>query len=135
MLSSYEEFIEGYNKKEVIDYNNPTCNNPACSECCTMSVALTTKEYKRLERYLTKDVNGQVLYKKAINMIKENLNNNIIYFKCPFISNNKCSINRFKPQVCKDFHCKPELNKINMEMTEEEINSIYSYTILNLFFK
>jgi len=77
-----------------------------CCECCHIEVAVSTLEVKYIENHLA---------------IVPNWNGNIKQFygaPCPFLTNNLCSIYKYRPFVCRRHHalmdnpewCKAELS-------------------------
>ena len=128
---TFEEFLKDNMEGEIIDYNNPKCID--CNDCCSMGAVVTEKEYKKIKKYISTDVNGIALYKKGMEIVKRHLDKGTIYYKCPFSGeySKKCGIYKIRPQVCKDFHCKKELNK---QIERPDYNPD-NYTIMDLFFE
>ena len=127
---TFKDFLFFYIKGEITDFNNPKCIS--CNECCSLATVITKKEYNRIKKYLTTDVNGIALYKQGKELIKRYRKDGIIYFKCPLSLeySKKCGIYKIRPQICRDFHCKSELNSLK----ERPFNNEEGYTIANLFY-
>lgn len=126
------DYISSLENREVIDYKNPKCID--CNDCCTMTAALTDKEYKTIYKYLTTDPNGIVLYKRAINILQKHLKEGTLYMICPLsLDSKKCGIYRIRPKACRDFHCSKKLDK-TPKIEDLDLN-LYSKrkSILNLF--
>ena len=128
-IRSFEDFLSDNVKGEIVDYNNPNCIS--CNDCCSLATVITKKEYNRIKKYLTTDVNGIALYKQGKELIKRYRKDGIIYFKCPLSLeySKKCGIYKIRPQICRDFHCKSELNKVKQRPKYGE----HEYTIFDLF--
>ena len=128
---TFKEFLKDNREGIITDFNNPKCDN--CNECCSMGTVITEKEYKRIKKYITTDVNGIALYKQGKELILRYLKDNVFYYKCPFSKeySKKCGIYHIRPQICRDFHCKAELNK---QIGRPEYDPD-GYTIMDLFIK
>lgn len=122
VLSNLEE------KQEIHNFKNPNCTR--CYECCGIAAPISEEEYKRLKKFL-KTSEGQEIYKKSLKIKKQKESDGSIFMYCPFINftNGRCRIYQHRPQVCKDFHCSPELRKKGYD------KSAYreGYTIGSLF--
>lgn len=107
-LTTVGEFLEHQGKGEIINYNNPSCKD--CNDCCSMGTLLTKEEYLTLEKYIRKDRTGKRLFIEAVERIMPYYKKGTIYWMCPFSNGLKrCSIYHMRPQICKDFHCDPNL--------------------------
>ena len=95
--------IKGAWNKKCIDYSDENGNCNGCSECCNVFVPITKKELKLLKRLLTK----KVLKRYAKSTMNDSIN-----CKCPFSTDDGCSIYNLRPSICKNYHCKKELSKI-----------------------
>lgn len=135
MIKTAKDYIENQLKDEVIDYNNPNCNN--CNDCCSLNVMLTKEEYEFYIKHFKK--NKKVLVELAQKHREKGKKVKAINFMCPFTSKGrKCLIYNIRPQICKDFHCKPQLNKPN-HLKEyhiephKTINDIFKHFKISLF--
>lgn len=117
MLSSGKEYIQNALKDEVVDLNNPNCIN--CTECCSLLTMITDEEYKNYKKLF----NGKykTIYQQSVKRWKDiGRKYNAINQTCPFITSTKrCAIYSIRPKTCKEFHCKPSLNKLNKKLLEE----------------
>lgn len=117
MLSNGTEFLKNTLKDEVKDLENPHCVN--CSECCSLLTMITDEEYKNYKKLF----NGKyrTIYQQSIKRWRDKAKKlNALNYTCPFITNNKrCAIYSIRPKVCKEFHCKPSLNKLDKKIMEE----------------
>ncbi|MGL5717287.1 MAG: YkgJ family cysteine cluster protein [Paraclostridium sp.] len=129
-IRTFDEYIESFKKNEIIDYDNPKCIK--CNDCCTLGASLTIKEYKDLKKYFATDINGKILYANAKKLLIDHLEEGTLYMNCPFSSQEtkRCKIYNRRPKVCKQFHCKSELNKL-VDIKED---GAYEYTLMHLFF-
>lgn len=129
-LRTFKEFVDDNFEGKVVDLENPKCIS--CNECCSLATMITEKEYKKIKKYLTTDVNGIALYKRGKDLILRYRKQGTIYFKCPLSSeiSKRCGIYKIRPQICRDFHCKKELNKTEGRPLYNE----KGYTIADLFF-
>lgn len=116
MITNGEEFLKNALKAEVVDLENPNCIN--CSECCSLLTMITDEEYKKYKKLF----NGKykTIYQQSIKRWKKVAEEkNALNYTCPFITRNKrCAIYEIRPMVCKDFHCKSSLNKLDKSIIE-----------------
>lgn len=129
-LKTAKEFIESNFEGKITDLENPKCIS--CNECCSLATMITKNEYNKIKKYLTTDVNGIALYKKGKDLIKRYRKQGTIYFKCPLSleTSKRCGVYKIRPQICRDFHCKKELNKV----LDRPLYNEKGYTIADLFF-
>lgn len=107
---SFGEFIKDHKEGIVKDMGNLSCSN--CNDCCTMGVAITEQEYKKIKKFLKTTNRGKQVERSANKKIEDALARNTIYWVCPFSNSNKrCEINDIKPMICKKFHCDANLYK------------------------
>lgn len=130
-LITGEEFLKSIEEDKVVDMNNPDCFE--CNDCCGLGTLLYEHEYLKLKQYLRYNPIGNIIHRKAIKKFKEYLERGIIYAVCPFsdTTNKRCKIYKDRPLVCKEFHCKKELNRCNIEKYRAECTR----TISEVFFK
>lgn len=103
MLKRYEKFLEKLDKR-LEKYFEEQCEfikcKPGCSACCEVG----EYPFSRLEAeylmsgYIALDKNTQETIKKEIKQIKEN---NLKYYKCPFLQNHKCSLYKYRGIICR----------------------------------
>lgn len=92
----YQKYLSQYDCKE-------------CGNCCTkLTPTLTQKEIKKIAKVLNISLDT---FKE--NYIERKMPEGFILkgWKCPFLSNNKCSIYEYRPEVCRSY---PHLHKDNI---------------------
>ena len=112
------EFMQSQKNKEIIDFKNPNCNN--CNECCSMLSMITPEEYQFYLKYFSINKRGREIFKEGVTRwVKVGMKANSINMMCPFLSSTKrCLIYQIRPKVCKEFHCSPNLNKLDKSIIE-----------------
>ena len=103
MLKRYEKFLEKFDKK-MEKYFEEQCEfikcKPGCCSCCEVG----EYPFSRLEAeylmsgYIKLDKRVQQKIKKEINQIKQN---NLKYYKCPFLQEKKCVLYNYRGIVCR----------------------------------
>lgn len=128
MIVSAKEYLDGFSDRETIDMNNPSCNN--CDECCCCTASITEDEFRFFLKFFSKNKEGKRIFKEAKAKYDERFKTGALNLKCYFLTKNKkCRIYKIRPQICRDFHCKPSL--MLKRYTEEELQT--GYTIRSLF--
>lgn len=119
MKKSYSDFIKNIDKG-VVDYNNPKCIN--CNDCCGILTLISENEYQELKKYFTKNKIGKEIYKVAVKrVLTEMRERDALYLQCPLnTGTKKCVIYDRRPSVCRDFHCKAELNKVTEDVEKRK---------------
>ena len=124
-LINGSDFLKRQMEDVVINMNNPNCIK--CNECCSLITLITKEEYKRIKKYLMKNIG---LYNECMALLNRHTKKRIIYMMCPFSTRLKtCSIYKIRPQICRDFHCDPSLKAEGFNKD----NYIEGYTINDLF--
>lgn len=127
-ICTAKDFIKHNLEGKVVDLKNPNCNN--CTECCSLLTMITPQEYEFYLKYFTRDKKGREIFIQGVTRWnKIAINANSFNMTCPFISKTKrCLIYKNRPQVCREFHCSPELNKLDKNIIE----SSKHYTIYDV---
>lgn len=126
MIKSGVELVNDLLDNKTVDLKNPNCNN--CNECCSALTIITTEEFEFYKKHFRSK--GKNLFKECMKKhIEKEVKNNAINLTCPFSSKTKrCLIYNIRPRVCKEFHCSPTLNKLNIA----EVSSVEHYSIFKL---
>lgn len=77
------------------------CNG--CTDCCTVALTLTRKEFYKLKDKITKEI---------INKYEKEMKQGIYNLKCPFVTNNGCSIYDERPRICKEYLCDNDMETL-----------------------
>ena len=128
--SDVKDFVSReVNGVEIIRYDNENCVN--CNECCSIMACISDEEFQELNKFLTKNKFGKIIYKRAIDRIcAKNKELGGLYFICPFSNGLKqCDIYNKRPAVCRDFHC------MTVEKGISNIDKYGTRMILDLFKK
>ena len=117
-ISNAQDFLKNNIEGKVVDLKNPSCNN--CNECCSLLTMITPEEYKFYLKYFTKDKKGREIFIQGVTRwVETGRKLNSFNMICPFTSKTRrCLIYKIRPQICKEFHCSPNLNKLNKSIIE-----------------
>lgn len=127
---TWEEFLNSIEEKKIVDYKNPSCNN--CVDCCGGLSVISQEEYKKLLKLLkTPQWKSQFQGAKSRLKKRNEVSKDTLDLRCPFQHNGRCTIYSIRPQVCREFHCSPSLNKWDLDKFIKEYPD--HVTILNLF--
>ncbi len=130
-IMTREEFLKGILEDKVVDYNNPNCIN--CNDCCSLGSILTDSEYKKLKNYFTNNPKGRKIHAEGVELIISYYKKGMFYAMCPLSdpTTKKCKIYDRRPKICRDFHCKKELDKSDIKKERLYCNK----TIIDIFFE
>jgi len=127
---SWDEYKKRHAEYNVIDMKNPSCKR--CNDCCSMTAMITDEEYENILRYCMNHPKGREVHKRGAERLERYLKHGTLNAMCPFTTEDqrRCGIYFIRPKVCRDFHCSPELNRLDREGHHMKCNR----AIAHLFF-
>ena len=108
MLGQYEKFLKEFDNHIEECFNsqklNITCKE-GCSGCCEVGdYPFTQLEMMYLmQGYKTLPVFKQTEIRNNLNLIKQNRVSTHFYYKCPFLTGNRCSVYKYRGLTCRTF--------------------------------
>ena len=108
MLKKYEQFLKEFDKKLTKYFDEQKeyiCCREGCSGCCEVGdYPFTQLEMMYLmEGYKKLPANLQLEIKNNLMRIKSNRVSTHLFYKCPFLINNKCSVYNNRGITCRTF--------------------------------
>ncbi len=108
MLKKYEKFITDFQKKidkyfkEQSEY---ICCKEGCSACCEIGdYPFTQLEMMYLmQGFKSLPQNTQIEVRNNLMQIKNNRVSTHLFYKCPFLINNRCSVYQYRGITCRTF--------------------------------
>jgi Fe-S-cluster containining protein len=108
MLKKYEKFLKEFDKKIAKYFKQQSeyiCCKEGCSGCCEvgdypftqLEMMYLMEGYKKLPRNL------QLFIRNNLMQIKSNRVSTHLFYKCPFLVDNKCSVYSHRGITCRTF--------------------------------
>lgn len=108
MLNLYEKFLKEFDKKLTEYFKEQSkhiCCKEGCSGCCEIGdYPFTQLEMMYLmQGYKNLPVMVQNMVRNNLMQIKSNRVSTHLFYKCPFLINNKCSVYKYRGITCRTF--------------------------------
>lgn len=108
MLRRYEKFLKEFDKKLEKYFKQQSehiCCKEGCSGCCEIGdYPFTQLEMMYLmEGFKKLPKNLQVIVRNNLMQIKNNRVTTHLFYKCPFLVNNRCSVYKHRGITCRTF--------------------------------
>ena len=123
MLRKYEKFLKEFDKKLTKYFNQHSeyiCCKEGCSGCCEIGdYPFTQLEMMYLMegfKNLPRDI--QLMVRNNLVQIKNNRVSTHLYYKCPFLINNKCSVYKYRGITCRTYGLGYLINKKTVKLPE-----------------
>ena len=121
-----ETTLNDLGKNEITNLNNPNCTN--CNECCNLTASVNKKELNDIVNIATIHTDiKRFVYQKIQQNKKMLFDDKYLNLYCLFsnMQNKKCMIYKYRPHVCRIFHCSNEYFKLFK-------NDCYIYTMVDV---
>lgn len=132
MLKNYEKFLKEFDQKidkYFKEQSEHICCKEGCSGCCEIGdYPFTQLEMMYLmQGFKTLNPIVQSQIRNNLNMIKHNRVSTHLFYRCPFLINNKCSAYKHRGLTCRTFGL-AYLNSDNIVRLPECVNENLCYS-------
>lgn len=108
MLKKYEKFLSDFDEKIATYFEEQSeyiCCKEGCSGCCEIGdYPFTQLEMMYLmQGYKSLPTNVQLQVRDNLMAVKRNRVSTHLYYKCPFLINNKCSVYKYRGITCRTY--------------------------------
>jgi Fe-S-cluster containining protein len=132
MLNRYERFLKEFDKKlrkYFTEQSEYICCKEGCSGCCEVGdYPFTQLEMMYLmEGFKNLPTEIKIQVKSNLDKIKQNRFSTHLFYKCPFLINNRCSVYKYRGITCRTFGLAYLINKKTVK-TPECVNEGLCYS-------
>jgi len=108
MIKKYEKFLREFDKaleKYFTDQSEYICCKEGCSLCCEVGdYPFTQLEMMYLmEGFKSLPDDKKIVIRNNLMQIKRNRVSTHLFYKCPFLINNRCSVYKYRGITCRTF--------------------------------